>query len=565
MISDRLNICSAGTRIAFYQHGSFRTLSIRLRTATASPVEFREANHQRWIQQGERIPCKNLGGKRTCAPLAQIPPVGLQGLQYLEPGVSCLRISLEEDLGLDAERLRLLREKLRLLFPDEEDLDTAFLSNLTPKRLKHAYMQEAAKCHPKCVEGLSRDYVRARQKRYRQISQNYTYLLPQIRALHRDFQRIALQNGWDQMAGHDESKKILAVGGAKGGVGKSALSANLAVGLTLMGHRVVLADLDLGGADVHLYVGVKSLRRNWNDFLERKVKTIDQIQTPTAFKGLTLIGGNASKLGNANLPYQQKLKIMRHLRSLESDFTIMDLGGDTSYNVLDFFLLADHKIVVTGTEPASILDTYSFIKVAFHRFLDRFFANHKSLREMNDLIRKGISFKEDGLTLNTIFKEVRSRDASAYVQLKEQFDKYQIALVVNMVENRKDLSYTESMRQLVKDTCSLDLELLGTIPFDPAVRKAARRFTPFLVEKPRSKSSQALYQVLAGILLLGEPKSVRAELLRKSGQIRNDVKKRIGKESLQLDELTPKQIHLIAERSPRLRTCFQKIRASMAT
>ena len=57
------------------------------------------------------------------------------------------------------------------------------------------------------------------------------------------------------------SKKIIAVGGAKGGVGKSMLSANLAVGLALLGQKVVLADLDLGGADVHLYTGVKTLAK----------------------------------------------------------------------------------------------------------------------------------------------------------------------------------------------------------------------------------------------------------------------------------------------------------------
>lgn len=80
------------------------------------------------------------------------------------------------------------------------------------------------------------------------------------------------------------NKKIIAVGGAKGGVGKSMLAANLAVGLALLGQKVVLADLDLGGADVHLYVGVKSLAKTWNDFLDKKVDSIKDILTPTAFK-----------------------------------------------------------------------------------------------------------------------------------------------------------------------------------------------------------------------------------------------------------------------------------------
>jgi Mrp family chromosome partitioning ATPase len=65
------------------------------------------------------------------------------------------------------------------------------------------------------------------------------------------------------------SKKMIAVGGAKGGVGKSMLSANIAVGLALLGQKVVLADLDLGGADVHLYTGVKNLAKTWNDFLDK--------------------------------------------------------------------------------------------------------------------------------------------------------------------------------------------------------------------------------------------------------------------------------------------------------
>ena len=100
------------------------------------------------------------------------------------------------------------------------------------------------------------------------------------------------------------------MGGSKGGVGKSVISANLAVGLALLGQQVVLADLDLGGADVHLYAGVKSLKKTWKDFLERKIDAIEKILTPTAFKGPSLIGGDSSKLGSANLPYAQKQKIV---------------------------------------------------------------------------------------------------------------------------------------------------------------------------------------------------------------------------------------------------------------
>lgn len=76
-----------------------------------------------------------------------------------------------------------------------------------------------------------------------------------------------------------------------------------------------------------------------NDFLDKKVSSIKEILTPTPFDGLSLIGGDSSKLGSENLPYHQKQKILRHLRDLDGDFLILDLGGNSSYNVLVFFFL----------------------------------------------------------------------------------------------------------------------------------------------------------------------------------------------------------------------------------
>ena len=361
------------------------------------------------------------------------------------------------------------------------------------------------------------------------------------------------------------AKTILAVGGAKGGVGKSALAANLAVGLSLLGQKVVLADLDLGGADVHLYVGVKSLSRTWNDFLERKVDSIKDIMTPTHFEGLSLIGGDSSKLGSENLPYSQKQKILRHLRELEGDYLILDLGGNSSYNVLDFFLFADHKIVVSGTEPASVLDSYSFVKVSFYRFLERFFAEHKSLKDLGRQIKDGSLEQSKNLSLDSIFEQVRERDPSAYTKLKQQHDQFRVSLVINMADSRKDFRIAESMQQVLKEKCFLDVGILGTIPFDKLARKAARSFTPIIVENPRCQPSKAIHQMLAAILLDREQDSSRAELLQKTGLIRGEAKDRIRSDAMTLDGLTLSEINSIYDQSPNLRQSFQKILNIMTT
>ena len=54
--------------------------------------------------------------------------------------------------------------------------------------------------------------------------------------------------------------KLLSVSGAKGGVGKSMLASNLAVYLASIGRSVVLADADMGGANLHTMLGVERPR-----------------------------------------------------------------------------------------------------------------------------------------------------------------------------------------------------------------------------------------------------------------------------------------------------------------
>ena len=354
-------------------------------------------------------------------------------------------------------------------------------------------------------------------------------------------------------------KTIIAVGGAKGGVGKSALAANLAVGLSLLGQQVVLADLDLGGADVHLYLGVKSLIKTWNDFLDKKVDSLEEIVTPTAFEGLKLIGGDSSRLGSENLPYAQKRKIMRHLQEIAGDFLILDLGGNSSYNVLDFFLFADHKIVISGTEPASILDSYSFVKVSIYRFLERSFSEHNSLKELAQKFKNGSWEQSNGLSLDFIFKAVRERDADAYNNIMKSYEQFRVSLVINMAENRKDFQIAESMQRVLKEKCFLNVGVLGTIPFDKLARRAARSFTPIIVEYPRCQPSKAIHQMLAALLLDRDQSLSRADLLQKTNQMRNEAKDRISSETMTLDGLTISQINDVYDRVPRLRQSFQRI------
>ena len=54
----------------------------------------------------------------------------------------------------------------------------------------------------------------------------------------------------------DNKSVIIPVASGKGGVGKSIVTANLAVSLANSGYSTVAVDLDLGGSNLHSYLGL---------------------------------------------------------------------------------------------------------------------------------------------------------------------------------------------------------------------------------------------------------------------------------------------------------------------
>ena len=72
-------------------------------------------------------------------------------------------------------------------------------------------------------------------------------------------------------------KEIWAVGGGKGGIGKSLITGNIGITLARLKKRVLLVDADLGGANLHTTLGIGVPQMTLSDFLNRRVETIQEV------------------------------------------------------------------------------------------------------------------------------------------------------------------------------------------------------------------------------------------------------------------------------------------------
>lgn len=165
--------------------------------------------------------------------------------------------------------------------------------------------------------------------------------------------------------------ELWAVAGGKGGVGKSVLSANLALWAARRGLSVMLVDADLGGANQHTLFGVQVPRLTVQQFLNGEHKKLEDVALPTRYQGLKLVSGRCDELGDANPQHSRKMKLVRHLKKAPVDVVLIDLGAGTSFNVMDLFLAADVQLVVTVPEPTAIQNAYGFMKCAYARAKDR--------------------------------------------------------------------------------------------------------------------------------------------------------------------------------------------------
>ena len=159
---------------------------------------------------------------------------------------------------------------------------------------------------------------------------------------------------------------VIAITSGKGGVGKSSISVNLGIALSRMGRKVCLFDADTGLANINILLGLTpKLSLEHVLFGNKSIQDV-MLEGP---HGLKVIPGANGIVECVSLQPRQQMQLTRQLADIEGeyDFLLVDTAAGIGDDTMDFVRAAQHTIIVVTTEPTSLTDAFSMIKLLRRR------------------------------------------------------------------------------------------------------------------------------------------------------------------------------------------------------
>ncbi|MBF0413539.1 MAG: cyclic nucleotide-binding domain-containing protein [Desulfamplus sp.] len=155
--------------------------------------------------------------------------------------------------------------------------------------------------------------------------------------------------------------RVITVTSGKGGVGKTNISANLALHLAELGYSTCLFDADLGLANINILLKIypeynlKDVILNHKDIREILIEN---------YEGIDIIPGSSGVEEMANLTPEQIVHLIDQFSKLDHyDYFIIDTAAGISKDVISFCLASSELMVIITPDPTSLTDAYSLLKI----------------------------------------------------------------------------------------------------------------------------------------------------------------------------------------------------------
>src|SRR3954451_596606 len=144
-------------------------------------------------------------------------------------------------------------------------------------------------------------------------------------------------------------KNLIAVGSGKGGVGKTTVSVNLAVGLAQLGHKVGLMDADVYGPNVPLMMGINRTPMA----MGQRIQPLEQFGVKLMSMGF-LNPGDKPLVWRGPMLHSVIQQFLRGVDWGELDYLVIDLPPGTGDVQLTLIQTAPITGAIVVTTPSAV-------------------------------------------------------------------------------------------------------------------------------------------------------------------------------------------------------------------
>jgi ATP-binding protein involved in chromosome partitioning len=243
--------------------------------------------------------------------------------------------------------------------------------------------------------------------------------------------------------------RVIAVASGKGGVGKSSLSANLAVAFSQLGRRTGILDADIYGHSIPHILGI-----------HQKPVAVDQMIVPPVKDGLKLMSigffldGNEPVMWRGPMLHKALEQFLTDVHWGDLDILVVDMPPGTGDVSISLGQLLPRAEVVVVTTPQKLA------------------------------------------------QDVASRAASMAQKINMR--------LLGVIENMSgDVFGVGGGEELAAD---LGIPLLGTVPLDPVLREQGDLGVPVVAGEPDAESARAIVAIAEAIDAVREPGGILKSL-----------------------------------------------------
>lgn len=309
------------------------------------------------------------------------------------------------------------------------------------------------------------------------------------------------------LQGTHQDRLVVAVAGGKGGVGKSLVSAGMAVGFAELlqerGESVIAVDLDFGCGNLNSCLGVKMPQGSINDWLFGRTSSLQDLLNDGPLPNLKLIASSYQGTEMVELPGWECERLIDALGKLQAKVIVLDLAAGISSTVLDLFCWADEKIVVTTPESIALHNAYLFLKNTILRTITRQLNREEFLEPIAERFDR-IVRKNPALSMKEVLEQLKEWDRYSSFIVSGLMEELKFRLLLNMRREDREESYLRNFSELVRKYLYIrgNIQYLGALEFDQRVRPSLQKLKPFVLEHPQSQVSQSLRHIARDLLAM---------------------------------------------------------------